>query len=280
MPELPEVETVCRIMRSVLIGRKIVTVEVADDPIVLSGVPKETYESVLLESTVESVGRRGKYWWLALDRKPWVFGHLGMAGWIRELGAPSARLREHGSKPFEDEEGRPRFLKLFLGTDEGKTIAFTDGRRLGRLWLGEGPDSDKRVSALGPDALDELPSAKALAEKWRGRTAPIKALLLDQSQISGVGNYLADEALYQAGISPKREAGLVKTTELEALRTALTHILLKAVEVGADSDKFPQEWLFHQRWGGMRGSREIEGQPILRESVGGRTTAWVPSRQR
>ncbi len=270
----------CRIMRSALVGHELADVEVAEDNIVLTGLPADLVRTAVLGATVTGVGRKGKFWWLELDRKPWLFGHLGMAGWIRELGEPTARLREHGKAPLDDEEGKPRFLKILLTSSNGRRIAMTDGRRLARLWLGESPQTDERVARLGPDAFTDLPSSEALLNKWKGRTAPIKGMLLDQAQVSGVGNYLADEALYQAGISPKREAGSLKVKEIDKLRNVLHHVLEQAIEVGADSDKFPPEWLFHHRWGGSKGADLIEGQQILRETVAGRTTAWVPSRQK
>lgn len=267
-------------MRSALVGQVLTEVEVADDTIVLSGVPHELVRAAVTGATVTGVGRKGKFWWLELDRKPWLFGHLGMAGWIRELGEPTARLREHGKAPLDDEDGRPRFLKLLLTGANGRRIAMTDGRRLARLWLGDSPESDERVARLGPDAHADMPSSEALLKKWKGRTAPIKGMLLDQAQMSGVGNYLADEALYQSGISPKREAGSLTGSDIDRLRSVLHRVLNEAIQVGADSEKFPAEWLFHHRWGGSKGADLIEGEQIVREAVAGRTTAWVPSRQK
>src|SRR4051812_36622723 len=111
MPELPEVESVCRLMREVLVGKKIAAAEVAADEIVLGGTPPAAVEKALVGHKVVDVGRKGKYWWIELDETPWVFGHLGMSGWIRELGKDSRRLHSHGEAPLDDEEGRPRFLK-------------------------------------------------------------------------------------------------------------------------------------------------------------------------
>lgn len=280
MPELPEVEAVCRKMRRALEGRRLTEVEVAPDEIVLGGRPPEAVQAALLGRIVTGVGRKGKFWWLELDEKPWVFGHLGMAGWIRELGQPTVRLREHGEAPLDDPEGRPRFLKLMLTSDLGRKIAFTDGRRLARIWLGDGPQTDPQVQKLGFDCLDELPEAKALGEKLAKRKAPIKAVLLDQATFAGVGNWIADEVLYQAGISPKRLANSLKPKEVGALRDRLADIIRLAVDVEADNAQFPETWLFHHRWGGGRGVDAILGEAIVRETVGGRTTAWVPSRQK
>lgn len=280
MPELPEVETVCRIMRRVLVGHKIVDVEVAEDSIVMTGFPPEAVAAALSCRTVKEVGRKGKFWWIDTGEPPVVFGHLGMAGWIRELGAFTTRLKEHGRQPLDDEQGRPRFLKLLITTEEGRRISFTDGRRLGRIWLGESPDKDKRVQQLGPDALNELPKGEAFKALFHKRNAPIKALLLDQHILSGLGNWLADEVLYRARIAPQRPASSLSDAELSKLRKSILDILKFAVDAGADETKYPDDWMFHHRWGGGRGVERIKGKPIVRQTVGGRTTAWVPGVQK
>ena len=281
MPELPEVESVCRLMRRVIGGRRIDRVEVVPDEIVLSGNPPEAVEAALKGRTVTGVGRRGKFWWLTLDGDgPTVFGHLGMSGWIRELGTDGKRLHSHGAAPLTDAEGRPRFMKLMVQAEDGGAVAFTDSRRFARLWLGESPETDKQVRRLGPDAYDELPPVEELVAMLKRRKAPIKAVLLDQTAFAGIGNWIADEVLYRAEIAPKRLAASLDAQEVAALRKAIRDVLAHAVKVDADYTHFPEEWLFHHRWGGGRGADRFNGQEIVRETVAGRTTAWVPERQK
>jgi len=277
MPELPEVETVRRLLSNVLQGRRIVSAEFPPDSIVQSKLPEGSLLEACLGAKVERVGRKGKFWWIELDRKPWLFGHLGMAGWVRELGQDSIRLREHGNAPFDDENGRPRFLKMLLEAEGGRRIAMTDGRRLSRLWLGDDPKT--ALPKLGPDMMLEPWSVENLAKRLKGRTAPIKAMLLDQTLFCGVGNWIADEVLYQAGIAPQRPAGELGPADLSRLLAALAVILELAVRVGANSGHYPDSWLFHYRWGGAKGKDTVDGAQIQRETVGGRTTAWVPTRQ-
>ena len=112
------------------------------------------------------------------------------------------------------------------------------------------------------------------------RKIPIKAVLLDQSALAGIGNWVADEVLYQSRIAPKRIASSLVKREVSALRRAIESVLRHAVKVGADSHRYPKSWLFAHRWGGARGSTSIGGERIVREEVGGRTTAWVPTRQK
>ena len=281
MPELPEVETVCRLMRHALQGKRITRVEVVRDAIVFAGVAANVIEKALLRRTVREVGRHGKFFWLTLDGKgPTVFGHLGMSGWIRAVGKLGTRLHGHGDAPFDDEQGRPRFLKLRIETRDRSGIVFTDPRRLGRVWLGASPETEPRVKRLGRDAFDDLPSASELVALLGRRRIPIKAVLLDQGALAGIGNWIADEVLYQARIAPKRSAASLTTVEVAALRRSIRSVLAHAVKVGADHHRFPKSWLFEHRWGGTRGAEQIAGQPIVREEVGGRTTAWVPTRQK
>jgi len=281
MPELPEVETVCRVMRHALQGKLITHVEVVPDAIVFSRLTPKVIEKALLRRTVRAVGRRGKFFWLTLDGEgPTVFGHLGMSGWVREVSTEGTRLHGHGRAPFEDAQGRPRFLKLGIQTRDGSSVALTDPRRLGRVWLGASPETEPRVRRLGRDAFDDLPTERELLASFGRRRIPIKALLLDQGLLAGIGNWIADEVLYQSGIAPKRSAASLAPAEISALRRAIRSVLARAVKVGADHHRFPKTWLFEHRWGGTRGADQIDGQRIIREEVGGRTTAWVPARQK
>ncbi len=280
MPELPEVETVCRVMRRALLGKRLVGVEIADDGIVYKADGPEAVQEALANRTVTGIGRHGKYWWIELDQRPWVFGHLGMTGWIRQLGAPTARLLEHGNAPLDDSDGRPRFLKFLLTAEDGERVSLTDGRRLARVWLSESPEAVPAIAKLGPDWFTSPPAAADLAERLARKKAPIKAILLDQAHFAGVGNWIADEALYQARIAPARLGMDLSSAEVKVLRKALIEIISVAVEAGAESSLFPPDWMFHHRWGGDKGEEKIGRYKILREEIGGRTTAWVPALQK
>jgi formamidopyrimidine-DNA glycosylase len=280
MPELPEVETVCRVMRRALVGKKIAEVEVVPDTIIFGATPPEAIRGALEGRKVKAIGRKGKTWWIEMDSPPVLFGHLGMSGWVRELGEATVRLREHGNAPLDDENGRPRFLKLLITAEDGTRVSLTDARRLARVWLGEDLAKSAKLKKLGPDAKDQLPKGKAFGDLFRKRSAPIKALLMDQAILSGLGNWLADEVLYQSKIAPKRAASSLSDKEFDRLRGAIVEVLDIAVEAGADSKKYPDTWLFHHRWEGKRGPDSIGKHKIMKEPVGGRTTAWVPAVQK
>ena len=280
MPELPEVETVCRLMSRVLVGKTISGVKVVPDEIVLGGTPPEAVVEAVLGHRVTGIGRKGKYWWIELDSKPWLFGHLGMSGWIRHLGSDTIRLHSHGSAPLDDAGGEPKFLKLQLTAEDGERISFTDGRRLGRLWLGNSPEEDRRIQKLGFDVFRELPSATILEPVLAKRKASIKAVLLDQSVFAGIGNWIADEVLFQARIAPARGSNTLTTNEVQNLHDAIREVVGLAVEVGADHTRYPEDWLFVHRWGGSKGCAKVLGHDIVREEIATRTTAWVPTLQK
>ena len=262
-----------------MVGKKIAAAEFVEDDIVMKGLSPQFLHDAVVGQTVKAVGRKGKYFWLELDEKPWLFAHLGMAGWLREIGEPTIRLREHGEAPMEDETGRPRFLKMMLIAEDGRKVAMTDGRRLSRIWLAESPNHGA-IAKLGADVFLDLPSVDEIYKKVVKRNAPLKAILLDQAVFAGVGNWIADEVLYVARLRPSRLGSSLTETEAKKLRDAIKFVVDHAVEVGADKEKFPDTWLFHSRWGGKKGDDVIGGEQIVREQIGGRTTAWVPTLQK
>ena len=265
MPELPEVEAARKAALRHLRGRRVVVARCLPDAIVLSGVSPRRVEKALLGATIEDAGRFGKHLWFELDRKPWPIFHFGMTGGFHFLSPGAAS---------------PRFLKLELTLDDDRRFAFTDARRFGRLRLAHDPRNEPPLLGLGHDPFFGLPEAGELARQIGVRKAPIKAVLLDQAMFAGVGNWIADEVLYQAGIRPQRPGSDLSGGEIARLRATLLRIIRRAVAVNADSDRFPAGWLFHRRWGRVRGSKMPNGAAIVHDTVGGRTTAWVPSRQR
>lgn len=136
------------------------------------------------------------------------------------------------------------------------------------------------MKKLGFDPLRKFPTASELAPLLARRRAPIKAVLLDQKLFAGVGNWIADEILYQAGIAPARLASTLTKAEVARLRARTLSIVRTAVRAGADYERFPKTWLFHHRWGRVENSRTHRKEKIRHDDIGGRTTAWVPAKQR
>ncbi len=279
MPELPEVEAARQTAERVAKGRRIVGVEVRPDPILFEGVPPERFRRALLGRRVLGVHRHGKHLWLALDRRPWPCLHFGMTGGFHTPGRGTLRLVSHGKKP-PSTAWPPRFTKLHLTFDDGGELVLADARRLGRVRLRRDPAREPPISRLGFDALHDLPSLAAFRALVRGRSAPMKALLLDQSFAAGVGNWIADEVLYQARIAPQRRAGTLTDEEIRRLRAKLEAVIALSVRARNDSARYPRGWLFHDRWGRNPKAYTARGEKIRHDTIAGRTTAWVPSVQR
>ncbi len=235
------------------------------DPIVFEGVSPRRFADSLRGRRVVAVRRHGKHLWLELDRRPWPLFHFGMSGSFALYG---------------DGEARPRFWKAELRAECGRRLALADARRFGRVRLQHDPERESPLAGLGPDVHDALPTARAIASALACRGAALKAVLLDQSLFAGVGNWIADEVLYQAGLDPRRPASSLSGLEVGRLRARLRAVVRRAVSVDAESDRFPRTWLFHHRWGRERDARTARGERIVHLTVGGRTTAWVPTRQR
>ncbi len=265
MPELPEVENARRRAETALSGHRIVEVAAIPDRIVFAGVTAARFASSLRGRLVVKVHRKGKQLWMQLDERPFPLFHFGMTGSF-EL------YREAGD--------RPRFWKVELLMDDGVRLAMPDARRFGRIRLQDEPEHEAPLRDLGADPLLSPLSAAQMADLLRRRHAPIKAALLDQRLFAGVGNWIADEVLYQARIRPDRPASSLGPAEVRRLRASLLSILRRAVSVDADSDRFPRTWLFHHRWGKNALARTSRGEKIIHHTIGGRTTAWVPKRQR
>ncbi len=265
MPELPEVERARRLAERCLVGKRIVRATTTKDPIVYTGVTPHRFARALAGRRIEAVRRRGKHLWFELDRRPWPAFHFGMTG---------------SFQVYREAADRPRFWKVELLIDDGTRLAMPDARRLGHIRLLNDPEHEPPIGELGFDPLLDMPPLKVFAARLSHRKAPIKAVLLDQGFSAGVGNWIADEVLYQARIAPARHAWELRGGEVRRLRAAILSVIRKAVELDADNSRFPRNWLFHHRWGRNAEAVTHRGEKIVHDTIGGRTTAWVPSVQR
>lgn len=168
-------------------------------------------------------------------------------------------------------------------------MAFTDARRFGRIRLVDCPGEDiRKHSPLvenGPDPVvdKDVFTEEYLKQKMRKRHVPIKALLLDQTTISGIGNWVGDEIIYQARLHPEQHCDEFDDNDVATLYKAVKYVCDTAVELLGDSDKFPGDWLFNHRWGkGKKDSASVlpNGEKIAFLTVGGRTSCIVPNLQK
>ena len=288
MPELAEVETVRRQIAEKMKGRKIKEVVAdASDRFLYAFAPVSEVEEALVGRKVVGAGRKGKYFWIELDKKPWPLFHLGMSGNVALLDPKNekaghekiwggAKLWSEGDKDFRE---RLAFARLVLNCDKGFEMAFIDPRRFGRMWLTYDPWEHPRIKQLGYDPLIDFPTVKVLGEKLGRRKKTIKSVLLDQALFAGIGNWLADEILYHARLSPHHLASQLTPKQVKAVHEQTLAVVKKAVAVKADYERFPKDWLFHERWGKSKTAKTPHGK-IIHEEIGGRTAAWVPGWQK
>jgi formamidopyrimidine-DNA glycosylase len=247
VPELPEVETIRRQLASRVAGRTIVEAEVLDP---LWSVPRtpEEVEVDLRGERIASLGRRGKYLVMELGDERFLVRHLRMTGnflWVSEE---------------DDLPGRPH-LRVRLVLDDGNRLLFVDQRRFGTGVVIDGRDElDRYLAArVGPEPLEPGFTPEVLSNAARGRKAPVKAFLLDQRRIAGVGNIYADEALFRARIHPLRPAGKLRRGEVERLHAGIVEALEAGIaRQGASIDNYRDA-------NGARGSMQDEFLIHLRE---------------
>jgi len=297
MPELPEVEAARLMLSRHLQGSRVVSVNplesgggprsgLFDEKCLSVGTPA-ALAAALVGRVLSSVGRRGKQMWLTFAGKgPHVMAHLGMTGSFAVLppGAKRAAVSKYIAVSVDDDAKAwpPRFSKMEIVMSSGARAVFVDPRRFGRVYLDADPENSERVKALGVDPIldwEKLPLASFEAA-LSSRAMPIKSWLLEQGTIAGIGNWIADEALHSARIHPETVSSALSTDEAARLHSAIKEICDAAVKVEAVSERFPKEWLFHARWGKGKGPGKMaDGAAVSWVTVGGRTSAFVPSRQ-
>ncbi|XP_058195854.1 formamidopyrimidine-DNA glycosylase isoform X1 [Rhododendron vialii] len=277
MPELPEVEAARRAIEENCIGRKIKRSLIADDPKVIDGVSRSDFESSLLGKTIVAAHRKGKNMWLQLDSPPFPSFQFGMAGAIYIKGVAVTKYKR--SAVSDTDEWPSKYSKLFIELDDGMELSFTDKRRFAKVRLLKNPASMPPISELGPDSLFEPMTIDEFIDSLRKKKIGIKALLLDQSFMSGIGNWIADEVLYQARIHPMQIVSSLPKESCTALHKCIKEVIEKAVEVGADSSQFPSSWIFHSREK-KPGKAFVDGKKIEFITAGGRTSAYVPELQK
>ncbi|XP_034899902.1 formamidopyrimidine-DNA glycosylase isoform X3 [Populus alba] len=276
MPELPEVEAARRAIEEHCIGKKIKKAIIADDSKVIDGVSPSDFVAALVGKTIVSALRKGKNLWLQLDSPPFPSFQFGMAGAVYIKGVAVTKYKR--SAVNDSDEWPSKYSKFFVQLDDGLELSFTDKRRFAKVRLLEDPASKPPISELGPDALLEPMTVDELHGSLSKKKIAIKALLLDQGFVSGIGNWIADEVLYQARIHPLQIASSLSRESSATLHKCIKEVVQYAVEVDADCDRFPLEWLFHFRWGKKPG--KVNGKEIDFIVAGGRTTAYVPGLQK
>jgi formamidopyrimidine-DNA glycosylase len=241
---------------------------------VTSPEPPEMVVEGVTGRRVEGIGRRGKYLLVGLDSGQTLAIHLRMTGRLHWRPGPPA-------------EGEERFLRALVELDDGSTVTFGDMRRFGRFWLVDGTAAEREAywsARVGVEPLSPRFTARALAGLLEGRRGPIKAALLNQELVAGLGNIYADEALFQARIHPLRAAGSLDEAELRRLHRAIRDRLGAAVSAGGASIDSYRDGLGEP--GSMQDLLRVHlhaGEPcprcratIVKTRVAQRGTYWCP----
>jgi formamidopyrimidine-DNA glycosylase len=277
MPELPEVETVRRGLALRMEGRRItrLTLNRRDLRFPLPLGLKERVEG----RRVERLGRRAKYLLLHLEDGGVLIAHLGMSGrMILTLPGSNAPPDPHDHVVF--------------GLEDGGELRFNDARRFGLLDYAQDTElaQHKFFADLGPEPLDESFVGSVLSDRLKGKATPIKAALLDQRVVAGLGNIYVSESLYQAGISPRRLARSVAGQRADRLALAIRDVLERAIAAGGSSLRdyvqtsgelgyFQQHWSVYGKEGEACPDCDC-GQGIRRIVQAGRSTFYCVKRQR
>jgi formamidopyrimidine-DNA glycosylase len=270
VPELPEVETTVRGLTPVLAGQRLVTVEPRRADL-RKAIPPDLRQR-MQGATVTGLSRRAKYGLIETDRGDTMIFHLGMSG----------RWRVDPAEPLVHDH-------LLIETGAGRHLALNDPRRFGFLDLVPTADLDgyPPFLAMGPEPLGPDLSAGYLLAALAGRAAPIKAMLLDQRIVAGLGNIYVCEALHMARIAPSRAAGRISLFRLERLVEAVRAVLLLAIDAGGSTLRdfaapdgelgyFSKQFLVY----GREGEPCACGATVRRRVENGRSTFWCPRCQR
>jgi formamidopyrimidine-DNA glycosylase len=276
MPELPEVETTRRCLAPALEGARIIAVQIGRPRMVRRQANPADFARRTEGQRVESLRRHGKFLLAELDNGMIWVTHLGMSGRLSlvDHGAPAAR-----------------HTNVIVTLDSGTELRFIDPRTFGFVAAFTPQElAESSLGRLGRDAFTDLPKSKDLADMLAGRHAPMKALLLDQSLLAGIGNIYADESLHRAGISPLRPGGSLQVEEISALRQAIRQTLHHALRWGGTSlddlayllpDGRSGDYLRRLRAYGREGEPCPRcGGEIVRSVVRNRSAFWCPSCQR
>jgi formamidopyrimidine-DNA glycosylase len=271
MPELPEVETIKNELAPHVIGHSVNSVTLLWEGIVRQPSPHK-FRSKLVGQKITGISRRGKYLILSLDGGEKLVIHLRMTGSL--LAKPAAAPPE-------------RYVRAILYLDDGTAIHFRDLRKFGKMWLVK--DENDIVNELGPEPLEKDFTPELLQKLLKDRTAPIKALLIDQTLIAGIGNMYADEALFASRIHPLRPGGSLTPEEVKRLHHNIQHVLREAIgNKGASTDTYLRpdgqkgtahyEFKVAHKLGGER--CPVCGTPIERITVRNRGTYFCPRCQK
>ena len=252
MPELPEVETFKRYLDGTSLHQRITGLEVRD-AYVLKHVSARELTRRLKGRRFENSRRHGKHLFVRASDKLWLRLHFGMTGSLEYL---------------KHDEVAPKTARVIFRFADNCRLAFDDQRKFGEIELIEDVDEFLQTRGLGPDAAGiGLSQFKAIVGKHRGL---VKAILLNQQLIAGIGNLYADEILFRARMHPSTEAARLSNKDVRRLFRATRYVLDKAIALKTDFDRLPKSWLLTHRGNGGKCPRCL--RELKSATIGGRTS--------
>ena len=260
MPELPDIVIFKRYVEATSLHQKIRSVEVRNEK-VLGGVSAPKLRSTLKGRSFEATRRHGKNLFVQLDDGGWMLMHFGMTGSLAY---------------FENPDDEPPHSRLLIAFDNGYYLAFDDARMFGKVDLIEEPEDFLRNRELGPDPL--AMDAASFRERLRGTRGSIKATLMNQKMLAGIGNLYSDEILFQARIHPRTSVAQLDDPTLQNLHKEVLRVLNTAIRQDAYPQELPDSFLLSHRQEGARCPRG-NGQ-IQKLKAAGRTSYFCPTCQR
>eukprot|EP01130_Rhizamoeba_saxonica_P003081 TRINITY_DN1330_c0_g2_i2.p1 TRINITY_DN1330_c0_g2~~TRINITY_DN1330_c0_g2_i2.p1 ORF type:complete len:354 (-),score=88.57 TRINITY_DN1330_c0_g2_i2:65-1126(-) len=281
MPELPTVEMIRRRLHGSAVGEVISSVLTTEDEIVFKDITHSEFANRITGKQITATYRKGKYIWLTTDdEKANISFHLGMTGallyksdWENNVEQP---IEYDGVEPTT--QWPPEKYKFVLQFSNEEEIAYVCTRRLGRILLFDSdPEKSKPINTMGFDPLLDMPTSEEFYESLHKRKCPIKSLLLNPKFSAGVGNWIADETLYQAQVHPQRYAQTINEEESERIRVALQEVVRTAVDRDAKLENYPDTWIVHCDT--KKEYSIVGGNRIEHMIVGGRRATYCPDIQ-
>lgn len=259
MPELPEIETYKTYFDSTSLHQKITGFECADDRLLKK--PAADFREFLMGEEFSGTTRIGKYFFVHTTGEKVLVMHFGMTGNLDY---------------YRDAEDRPKYGHIVFSFGSGFHLAFINKRKFGWIDLAESVESYKARIGLSDDARDL--TLEQFKESLKGRSAPVKSVLLDQGVAAGIGNWMADEILYQARIHPEKRVSELTEKEVKNIFKVMKEMIETAIEKQAVYSDFPDDYFIHIRKAGA--TCHHTGKEVEKIKVGGRSTYFCPEWQK
>ncbi|HVO75186.1 MAG TPA: bifunctional DNA-formamidopyrimidine glycosylase/DNA-(apurinic or apyrimidinic site) lyase [Ignavibacteriaceae bacterium] len=262
MPELPDVETFRRYFNKTSLNKKIVKAEAVRSR-VIKGISPQNLQKKLKGNTFKSTERHGKYLIAATSGNKFLIMHFGMTGSLSY---------------FNDSEGPMKHVHLLLTFQNNYKLAYRDPRTFGAIYFEENKEAFLKRKKLGPDPLKGNYSFSSFKKAAEGKKETLKAFLMDQTILAGIGNIYSDEILFDAGIHPEKPVNKLSKSKSKELFSSMKKVLRDSIKYEADASNFPDDYLLNYR----KKNAECPkcGGKIKKITIAGRSSYFCPNHQR